>query len=129
SGLYAFALILLLLVLGGLVTPTVELLAILGVYAVLMLPIRYRFTTAGVAVNSVVFRRWSEFEGVEVSPRALTLRGRPGNGRLTLRLLSADQPHALALIRRHLRAEPAQAGTRERKGGRHSGRMNARTAR
>src|SRR5215213_1269881 len=78
TGLYAFGAILLLLAATRLLSPTLQLLAVLACYAVLMVPIRYRFTSAGVAVNRVVFRRWREFAAVEAGRRSLTLRGVPG---------------------------------------------------
>ncbi len=115
SGLYAFGLILLLLGLAGLLPYQFQLLAVLACYGVLMIPVRYRLTSAGVGVNAVVFRRWSEFGGITTSPRAITLRGRPGNGRFALRLLVSHQPEALAVIRRHVRAAaPAHKDARRR---------------
>jgi len=56
-----------------------------------------------VGVNGVVFRRWSEFDGVEASRRAITLPGRAGRARFTLRLLAAHQAGALDIIRRQVR--------------------------
>ncbi len=107
TGLYAFAVILLLLAAGGLLSSPLQLLAVLACYGVLLIPVRYRLTSAGVAVNNVVFRRWSEFAAVDVTPRALTLRARPGYRPFTLRLLAEHQPAALAVVRRQLRLAAA----------------------
>ncbi len=102
-GLYAFGVILLVLAAGGLLSRPLQVLAVLACYGVLLIPLRYRLTSVGVAVNNVVFRRWSEFAEVDVTPRALTLRGRPGYRPFTLRLLAQHQPAALAVVRRQLR--------------------------
>jgi hypothetical protein len=105
SGLYAFGVILLLVGVTGLLPVPFQVLAVLACYGVLTIPVRYRLTDAGIGLNNVVFRRWSEFNGVDVSSRAITLRGRPGNGRFTVRLLSAHKSEPLRAIRRHIRAE------------------------
>ena len=129
TGLYAFGVILLLVALARLLSPQLQIIAVLACYAVVMIPIRYRFTTDGVGVNTVVFRRWSEFESVEQATRSITLRGAPGNGRLVLRLLSAHQEQALAAARRHIRGERRTPPRAARKGGNRNRHTAARGAR
>lgn len=122
TGLYAFAAILLLLAAGGVLSRPVQVLAMLAGYGVLLIPVRYRLTTAGIAVNNVVFRRWSEFAGVGVTARAVTLHGRPGHRRFTVRVLPEHQPAVLAVI--HRRVSPAEP-ERARRGGRRARRASA----
>src|SRR5215204_5640593 len=125
TGLYAFAVILLLLAATRLLSMPMQVLAVAACYAVLMVPIRYRFTSVGVAVNRVVFRRWDEFSGVDRGERSVTLVGTDGHAALTLRLLGAHQDEVLALIRRHVRIE-AGAAPVPKKGGRPTKRHHAR---
>jgi hypothetical protein len=129
TGLYAFGVILLLVALARLLSTQLQIIAVLACYGVLMIPVRYRFTTAGVGVNNVVFRRWSEFEGVERAARSITLRGAPGNGRFVLRLLGAHRDEALAVVRRHVRAEGQAPPSAGRKGGSRNRHAAARGAR
>lgn len=116
SGLYAFGAILLLVSVGGLLSTPFLLLAVLACYGVLTVPVRYRLTSDGIGVNTVVFRRWSEFGAVDANARAITLRGTPGSGRFTVRLLAAHQSDALAVIRRHVAAAGAPARERGKRG-------------
>ncbi len=78
TNLYLLGFVLLLGSLSGWLPTFVELVVIVGAFAILTIPVRYVLTTEGVALNQVVFRRWEEFRAVEAGPRGMYLRGRPG---------------------------------------------------
>jgi hypothetical protein len=103
SGLYAFGVILLLLAFARLLSVPMQLLAVAGCYAVLIVPVRYRFTSEGIGVNGVVFRRWRDFTAIEEGPRYLTLTGAPDTRAFTLRVSGRHREEALRLLRRFVR--------------------------
>jgi len=122
--LCALAVILLLGVVGRWIQLPYEILAIVAAYGILMVPVRYRLTTEGIALNRVVFRRWSEFGEMEVSPQRIVLRGRPGNGRLTLWLRDAHQRDVLPLLRRYVQSQSSsRPSTKEKEGDMKAGTM------
>ena len=92
--------------------PLLELVAIVGVGAILAIPVRYVLTTEGVALNRVVFRPWSDFARVEAAPGRLTLVGRPGLRPFRLVLGPASSASALPIIRRFLPERPARPASR-----------------
>ncbi len=102
ASLYALGVLLLLGASAGLMTPLLELVAVVAFYAVVSMPVRYRFTSAGVAINNVVFRRWSEFRGHQVNKRQLLLLGKPGLSRFPMLLAGDRQKPALAVVARRL---------------------------
>jgi hypothetical protein len=108
SGLYAFGVILLLLAVARLLSTPMQLLAVAGCYAVLMVPIRYRFTNEGIGVNGVVFRRWREFASIEEDGRSLTLTGSSGTRAFTLRVSGRHREEALRLLRRFVRGTASE---------------------
>lgn len=81
TSMYAIGAVLLAGALTGSVPRVAELIGILGALGiVLRLRATYVFTDEGVGLNAVVFRRWSEFAGVDETRGALRLRGRPTMG-------------------------------------------------
>ena len=64
--------------LAGWLPVFVELVVVLGVFAILAIPARYILTDQGIALNHVVFRPWKEFRCIEDAGRSLCLRGFPG---------------------------------------------------
>jgi len=99
--IYSLAFLMLLGSATGAVHATAEGLAFVAVLALLSRPVRYRVTSAGIAINNVVFRSWSEFSGYE-SKRTLRLVGKPGNGRFDVRLSGKHRSVAQAAVARHL---------------------------
>src|SRR5205823_189718 len=78
--------------------PLLALVAIVGVGAILAIPVRYVLTTDGVALNRGVLRPWSDFERVEVAPGRLTLVGRPGRRPFRLVLGPTSSESALPIV-------------------------------
>ena len=109
KNLYALAAILVVGAVGGWLSLPIELVAIVAAYGVLTIPVRYRLTSDGVALNRVVFRPWREFAGYQVGGRQITLDGRPGNRRFVLQLLADHQALALPLVRSYLPPSGAAA--------------------
>jgi hypothetical protein len=50
----------------------------------LLIPMKYTFTTQGVAIGDAIFRPWSEFTGMKVQSRQVVLENPSAFGRLTL---------------------------------------------
>jgi Amt family ammonium transporter len=61
--------------------------------AIVQLPIRYRFTTQGVALGRMLFRPWSEFAGYKSTPKGLAIVGKGGNGSFWVRA-TGERLHA-----------------------------------
>jgi hypothetical protein len=78
TNVYAIGSVLLLGALTGDMPPAVEPFVIVGVVAILCIPVRYVFTDAGVALNRTVFRPWSDFTHFQTAPGRITLVPRPG---------------------------------------------------
>ncbi len=75
KNLYALAILILLGALGGWL-PLLGQGMIAGLaLLVLLLPLRYRFTEEGVALNNVFFRRWEEFRAYRAEPWGIRLEG------------------------------------------------------
>jgi len=81
---------------GGAPHPLASLLAVVGLYAIVALPIRIRMTREGVAVNRLFLRPWSEFESVEVWATGVRLVAGQGLRPLTLHVGGANQQAVLA---------------------------------
>jgi Amt family ammonium transporter len=97
---------------GGSPHPLASLMAVVAMYGIVAIPIHVRFTRDGLSVNRLFFRRWAEFDGLEVQPASIRLAGIPGLRPLTLHVSGANQQAALAAIGGRLRARPASRGRR-----------------
>src|SRR5436190_4608041 len=82
---YCVAGLLLLGALTGVIHTGLELVLAGAALAVVNVPVRYRFTTRGIALGRVLFRRWEEFQGYRASKKGAILIGKPGNGGFRLR--------------------------------------------
>jgi hypothetical protein len=98
TNVYAIGFVLLLTAATGMLPTAIELLVILGVFALLMIPVRLKVTTSGIAVNNVVYRPLSEFSGVQPSRRGLRFVAQPGVRNLDVPLLGAHREEALRVI-------------------------------
>jgi hypothetical protein len=58
--------------------------------AILCIPMKYTFTTKGVAVGAAIFRPWSEFSGISLKPRQVILENSSTFGHLTLFVRPVD---------------------------------------
>lgn len=101
--MYAIGGVLLLTTVAHLLPPSWELPIVLVAAAIMFIPVRYFFTTEGVAVNNVVFRPWTEFRGFSVERRRIVLEGQEGMRSLSLTLLPGKQEDVLPLLRQHLK--------------------------
>ena len=99
-------------------------LAIVAAYGLLMVPVRYQVTTEGIAINRVVFRRWNEFAGIEISSQKITIVGKPGNGRFPIWLSASHQREILPFLYRYVQGaiRPGDSPANS-KGGSQQGRM------
>ncbi len=88
----------------GFLTAPVELIVIGLTLGIVQMPIRYRFTTRGVALGRVLFRPYEEFAGNRVSKAGLELIGKQGNGKLVVRTGAARLEAARKVAMRHLPA-------------------------
>jgi Amt family ammonium transporter len=102
GALYSVGGLLLLGALTGLLSWPLEIVVIVGTIAVVQLPIRYRVTSQGIALNRLFFRRWSEFSGYRLNQRGIILAGKAGDGGLRLRVDRRHEEQIKAIIARRL---------------------------
>jgi Amt family ammonium transporter len=96
--------------LTGLLSWPLELAVMAATIALLNIPVRYRFTTRGVALGRVVFRNWSEFSGYRASNKGVLLAGKPGNGGFRFRVRGKERAD---LVKRQLQSRlPAMSERR-----------------
>ena len=75
-----------------------------GSGAIVQVPVRYKFTTQGVALGRVLFRPWSEFAGYRSSEKGLAIVGKGTNGSFWVRATGDRQQAALVQTARRLPA-------------------------
>ena len=80
GAIYAVGGLMLLGSLAGALSWPLEVVIAAATFAIVKAPVRYRFTSDGVALGRVLFRHWSEFSGYRASNRGLLLAGKAGNG-------------------------------------------------
>src|SRR5258708_30237409 len=102
TDLYALGALLVLGAIGKWFPTTVELVIILVALALINLPVRYQFTTVGIACNNVLFRKWKEFEYARYPGAKLTLVPRQGFGSLPLFVLASRQDEVLPYFQRFI---------------------------
>src|SRR2546421_3491254 len=102
TNLYALGALLVLSAIGKWFPTTVELVIILAALALVNLPVRYQFTTLGIACNNVLFRKWKEFEYARYRGAKLTLVPRNGFSSLPLFVLASRQDEVFPYFRRFL---------------------------
>src|SRR3989440_2364742 len=102
TSLYAIGALLVLSAIGKWFPTTVELVIILAALALVNLPVRYQFTTLGIACNNVLFRKWKEFEYARYRGAKLTLVPRNGFSSLPLFVLASRQDEVFPYFRRFL---------------------------
>ncbi|HZT05967.1 MAG TPA: hypothetical protein VFC51_02985 [Chloroflexota bacterium] len=76
---------------------------LVAVVGMLMIPSRYRITTAGLSPSRSVFRPWSDFERWEASGNVVYLRGRSRFGSVRLFVSGRDREELIRVLSRHLR--------------------------
>jgi hypothetical protein len=84
---------------SGLLSDTLVAMSACFTLAIVCLPLKYTFTTQGVAVGSAIFRPWSEFTGIHLKAEQIVLDHPSLSGRLTLFVKPADLKHVLVRIK------------------------------
>jgi Amt family ammonium transporter len=102
TNMYILALLLLLSAIGQWFPATVEVALILLTLGIVNLPMRYHFTTEGIACNNVLFRSWKDFAYVRVQGSRLTLVPRKGQNPLKLFVQVSRQKDVLPYFQRFL---------------------------
>src|SRR5438477_6643456 len=102
TNMYALGALLVLSALGKWFSLPIEIALMLVALAIVNLPIRYQFTSEGIACNNVLFRRWKEFEYVRVHGARLTLMPRGGYAPLRLVVLASRHKEVLPSFQRFL---------------------------
>src|SRR5438874_2740733 len=69
TSIYLIGLVMVLGGLGGWMSFALQVVMIMGAFAISGIPVRYKFTSQGVALNNVVVRSWQEFQEAEVQGR------------------------------------------------------------
>src|SRR5947207_6712122 len=108
ANMYTLALLLILSAIGQWFPSTVEIALILLALGIVNLPVRYRFSTVGIACNNVLFRNWKDFSYVCVQGPCVTLVPRKGKNALKLFVQVSRQKDILLYLQRFLptREEP-----------------------
>src|SRR6266516_1532725 len=104
TNLYALGALLVLSAIGKWFPTTLEVVIIFAALALVNLPVRYQFTTLGIACNNVLFRKWKEFEYARYRGAKLTLVPRKGFGSLPLIVLASRHDEVLPYFQRFLQA-------------------------
>ncbi len=102
TNMYAVGAILILSAIGQWFPTTIELVLILVAFAIINLPVRYHFTSVGIAYNNVLFRPWKEFEYVRIRGAKLTLVPREGFAPLKLYVMPSRQQEILPHFQKYL---------------------------
>jgi hypothetical protein len=68
--------------------------------SIVCFPMKYTFTTQGVAIGAAMFRPWNEFSGISLKPRSVTLENTSYFGRLTLYVRPAELGSVLNRIKK-----------------------------
>ena len=102
TNMYLFGAVVLLGAASGALTGPLELVALLAAFAILTIPVRYRFTSEGIARNNVVFRAWSDFAGYREERSALVLEAVAGQRDFRLHVTGAHREAARRAVARLL---------------------------
>ena len=102
TNIYALGVLLLLGAIGKWFSTPVEVVLMLLALGIINLPVRYYFTTQGIACNNVFFRKWKEFEYARYHRAKLTLMPRKGFGSLPLFVLASRQDEVLPYFQRFI---------------------------
>ncbi len=114
TNLYLIGGVILITVAGGLLRGPLELIAFAAVFGVLLIPARYTLTSDGIALNQVVFRRWSDFTGFREARGAIVLEAVEGQRDFRLHVTGAHREaarRALARIVSTARVARGRAGS------------------
>jgi hypothetical protein len=106
TNIYAIGTVLLLTTVTGNLSRGWELLVVIVAVMLLMLPVRYFFTTEGIALNNVVYRSWSDFIGYEVRRRGIRLLPQPGFRPFDIDVIGTRREQAITLVRARLHEIP-----------------------
>lgn len=111
TNVYAIGGFMLLVAASGGLPLLAEMVVMAAVAAILSIPARYILTDAGIALNHVVFRPWSEFTHFVVEPGGVRLEPRTGVRPFKLVLAPAKAQSLIPVLKRFLPARaPASAG-------------------
>jgi len=113
TNLYAIGLVLILGTWGGWLPGSLELVVLVAVCVILLIPVHYIFTTEGLAVNKVIFRRWDEFASYQVQGGRISLQNKAGRGVFTLFVAPADQVEVVRLVDGRLGRRSARKEVRQ----------------
>lgn len=76
---------------------------------ILFMPMRYTFTTKGVAVGNAVFRPWSDFSDFKAGKSTLELANPSKFGRLTLFIKPTEMDNVLKYVQRHVKVQSSNS--------------------
>ena len=109
---YALTALLVLGALGGWLPFPLSAMIVICVPGIMFIPLRYRFTEEGVALNNVFFRRWEEFHQYRMEPWGIRLMGAGRMDSVCLYLPAGIRGHVRSVVDRRLRKStrwPAKA--------------------
>lgn len=115
TNLYLLAAVILIGAVGGFLRGPLQMVAIVGTFALLMIPVRYTLTTKGIAVNNVVFRGWSDFTGFREERTSIVLEAVEGQRSFRIHVLGGnrdDLKRALVRLEKPARASRTRGSAR-----------------
>jgi hypothetical protein len=89
------------MVLGGVgqwMSFALQVVMVMGAFAIISIPVKYHFTTEGVALNNVVFRRWDEFETYELTGNKMKLVAKDKGAKFNMVIPPREQPQVERMI-------------------------------
>ena len=98
SSIYLIGVVMLLGGLGGWLSGLMQTVAALAALMIVNIPIRYTLTSIGIGMNSVVFRHWDEFTGLDTSGRTLRLRAKAGMRDYVVRVSPSQRAEMIAAL-------------------------------
>lgn len=110
--IYSVGVLMLLGAFTGVISAGIELIVAGLTFAVVQMPLRYTFTSQGVGLGRLLFRRYDEFEGYRSSAKGVLLVGKPGNGGFLLRGGEARRQAELRFVTKKLSAMSAERAAR-----------------
>lgn len=102
STVYSVGGLMLLGAITGYISAGFELIIAAATLALIQLPVRYRFTTAGVALGRLLYRPYSEFIGYRATAKGVALVGKTGNGSFWVRATGSRQEAAVKQLAKRL---------------------------
>jgi hypothetical protein len=103
--LYSLGIVIILGLFAGWLNSAMEWITLALAFAILLLPMKYTFTSQGIAVGDAIYRPWNEFNGYQIRGAQVTLRHPAPFANLTLFVTSVEREKIVGFITRRVRSK------------------------